>query len=197
MAAPKSYPGDEYIKSLIAAQGYIKPDINRNTIIGINVTIDGKSVGNYIVAENARVTNSHNNILNAKNVVIENASGCRADGADHTIKWGANYSSVDGDANWIEGYASRTSGFGNTNCCEYGMIDGQNNRIGIRGQANKYNNSSIRGNKNEIDGNNCHIIGNFIRVMGNDIIAFGNGDGVSIITEPGVYRVNNEMAIKL
>jgi hypothetical protein len=175
---------------MISSEGYIKPDVNRNTIIGINVTIDTKSVGNFIVAENAIVTNSHNNILNAKNVQIENASGCRADGADHTIKFGANYSSVDGDANWVEGYSSHTTGFGNVNCGEYGSIDGNNNRIGIKGQSNKFTGSSIKGSNCQIDGSNSHAIGSFIRIIGNNITVIGNPKTSDPFTVPGVYIIN-------
>jgi len=193
MGQPKPYPGDDYIKSMIASQGYIKPDANRNIITGVDVIIDSKSVHNIITADGARVTNSHNNILNAAHVVIENASGCRADGADHTIKYGANYCSVDGDANWVEGYASNTTGFGNTNCCEYGRIDGNNNRIGVKAQSNKFTNSSINGSGCEIDGSNSHAIGNFIKIVGDNITVIGDPVGDVVFTIPGVYIINQKI----
>lgn len=184
------YPGDQYIKDMIAKEGYFKKDANGNTIIANGVTIVD-SVGNFITADNAVVTKSHNNILNAKNVIIENASGCRADGADHTIKFGANYCSVDGDANWIEGYGSRTSGFGNINCGEHSSIDGNTNRIGLKGQPNKCRDCSIRGNNCEIDGgSNNHAIGSFIRINGSGITVIGNNIAGIIFTTPGVHIIN-------
>lgn len=196
MGKPEQYPGDQYIKDMIAQQGYYKKDANKNTIIGENVVIDNLSVGNFIVADNARVTKSHNNVLNAKNVVIENAHGCRADGADHTIRGNgtsANYSCTDGDANWIEGYASRTSGFGNVNCGEYGAIDGNNNRLGVKGQPNKCIACSIKGNNNVIEsGSFNNAIGSFIKINGSNITVIGNNTEGITFTVPGVYILNQQ-----
>lgn len=194
MGKPQDYPGDQYIKDLIATQGYLKKDVNGNTIIGTNVQIDTLSVGNFVTADNAVITKSHNNILNAKNIQISFASGCRADGADHTIKGNgtsANYSCTDGDANWIEGYGSRTSGFGNINCGEYGSIDGNNNRIGIKGKPNLCRACSISGNNNEIDGGSFnHAIGSNIKINGSGITVIGdNTEGITFLT-PGVHILN-------
>ena len=189
-AKPLPYPGDQYILDLIAQQGYIKPDANRNIITGQDVVIDTRSINNFITAGGAKVTSSHNNILNAAHVIIENASGCRADGADHTIKQGANYCSVDGDANWVEGYASHTTGFGNINCCEYGIVNGNTNRIGLKGQPNNFTGSSINGTRCEIDGSNSHAIGNFIKIIGNNITVIGNPPAGQIFSTPGVYIIN-------
>lgn len=197
-AKPVPYPGDQYINDYITKMGFIKKDANGNTIIGKDVTITD-SVGNFITADNARVTKSHNNILNAKNVVIINASGCRVDGADHTNNFppntingtSANYSCIDGDANWVEGYASKTTGFGNVNCGENGIIDGNTNRIGIKGQPNKCRNCSIRGNNCEIDGGSeNHAIGSFIKINGSGITVIGNAIGKPAFTTPGVHIIN-------
>ena len=196
MGKPQDYPGDQYIKDLIAQEGYFKKDINSNTIIGANVTIDTLSVGNFITADNAVVTKSHNNILNAKNVQISFASGCTANGADHTIKGNgtsANYSTVDGDANWVEGYSSRTSGFGNVNCGEYGIVDGLNNKLGVKGQPNKCSSCSIHGNNNEVDGGDRnHAIGSYIKINGSDITVIGDNSMGTMFTIPGVYILNQK-----
>lgn len=198
MPPPKtvSYPGDEYIKSLIASQGYFKKDINNNVVIGDNVTLDELSVGNYIVAENAQVIKSHNNILNAKNVIIQNSNGCRIDGADHTVK-GANYASCDGDAHTIEGYGSSTKGTFNKNSVENGIAEGANLILGRPGFPNQFSNSSLRGQNCILEGSNSHGIGSFLKIMGNNIIAVGSGSvpGYTLITEPGFHVIVNGIKV--
>lgn len=202
MPPPEKYPGDQYIKDMVNEMGFIKPDVNGNYVLyPEDVALDTKSVGNVILAHGARVVNSHNNILNAAHIVIENASGCRADGADHTIKGNGtsgNYACIDGDANWSEGYCAKTSGYGNINCGEYGAINGNNNRIGLKGQPNKCSACSIQGNNNEIDtGDNSHAIGKFIKINGSNITVIGDntpapGEQPRVFTEPGVYILNQK-----
>lgn len=191
---PVPYPGDQYVKDMISKEGYFKKDANGNTLIGQGITIDTLSVGNFITADNVRVTKSHNNTLNAKNAVIEFASGCTSNGADHTIKGNgtsANYCSQNGDANWSEGYSSQTNGFGNINCGEYGTINGNNNRIGTKGDPNKCKECSITGNNCEIDGgSNNHAIGSFIKIIGSGITVIGNATGKPPFTTPGVHIIN-------
>lgn len=199
----EKYPGDQYIKDMISDQGYFKKDANGNTLIGKDIQIDGESVGNFVVADNAIITDSHNNILNAKNVIIDKASGCTANGADHTIKGNgtsANYCCVEGDAHWSEGYTAHTSGYGNVNCGNYGKISGNNNRIGIKGQPNKLEACSIDGNNCEIDGveanggrgKNNHAIGSFIRIKGTNITVIGDNSDGRVFTIPGVYILNQQ-----
>lgn len=190
---PDKYPGDQYIKDMIIQMGFIKPDANNNIIIPNDVNIDTFSVGNFVSAPGAIIKKSHNNILNAAHVNIENANGCRADGADHTIKFGANYCAIDGDAHWVEGYASRTSGFGNVNCGEHSVIDGNTNRIGIKGQPNKCKDCSIKGNNNQIDeGSYSHAIGSYINIKGSNITVIGVSSPDVIFTVPGVYILNQQ-----
>jgi len=196
MAQPKPYPGDEYIKQLCLSLIPIKRDINNNVIIGSGVSIDGVSVGNYVVADNAQIIKSHNNILNAKNVVIQNSSGCRIDGADHTVI-GANYASCDGDAHTIEGYGSSTTGSFNKNSVENGIAEGANLVLGKTGFPNQFSNSSLRGQNCILEGSNSHGVGSFLKIMGNNIIAVGNGSvpGYTLITEPGFHVILNGVKV--
>jgi len=198
---PLPYPGDQYIVDLIAKEGYIKKDANGNVIIGNNVTIDTRSMENFITADNANVENSHNNTLLAKNIIIKNASGCTATGADHNIVGdttgeSASYCDIGGDANWSEGYAAFTRGEGNTNCCENGDITGTNNRIGIKmqdgGTPNHFSNSSIRGNNNVIEGSHSHITGDWIIIKGDNITVNGSGlpGQPQTFTIAGTYNLN-------
>jgi len=178
------------------------PDANRNWILGLNDSISGNSVGNFITANDAIIVNSSNNILHAENVIIRNSSGVTATGADHIIGDtsqnppgdGANYSSVEGDANKDCGYGSKTSGVGNKNFVTYGVCDGANNTLGREGYCNLFRNSSISGHHNTLEGNDSHIYGSWIRVFGNNITVIGDAvPGVpQTFTISGVYIINQQ-----
>lgn len=205
MAAPKSYPGDSYIKTLFSAIFPIKynsstgvtslKDANNNLVTGNDVIITN-GVGNFVTADNVQLTNSHNNTVNAKNAIISDSNGSRINGADHTVKRGSNYCSVDGDANWVEGYASYTNGFGNVNCGEYGVVEGNTNQLGVKGRPNVYTSSSIKGNNNIVEGSRSHAIGSNIIIRGNDIVVIGTGSTSNPVTfsVPGVYILNQQIA---
>lgn len=206
--APIPYPGDEYIRTLISpkfplvyfpvsGELYIR-DNNKNVILADGVSIDTRSTGNFITAENAVIVNSHNNAVFAKNAIITNTSGCKTSGADHVIGGtpntgdGANYCSVDGDAHVVWGYSSTTTGFGNINMGEHGVVEGNNNRLGRVGFPNEFTDSTIRGTGNVVEGSNSHAIGSYIKIVGDNITVIGTGDpnNIQTFTIPGTHIIN-------
>lgn len=202
MAQPKPYPGDDYIKQLIAAAtaGILKPDANGNFLLGRNPTIDSKSTDNFVTAVNAQITNSHENKLFARNVIIKNTSGATINGADHIIgrlqdasglekRDESNYCNVEGDAHTVIAYGSTTKGVGNKNYCYAGVVEGMNCVLGDPNFPNKYSRSSARGQNLEVVGNDSHGTGANFKIKGDNITVIGIGIGQTF-TEPGVYILN-------
>lgn len=184
------YPGDDYIKQLISAAlvGTIKADANSNYLLGQNITIDERSVGNFVTADNAKIIQAHNNFLHAKNVEISFASGVAATGADHIILKGADYANVFGDAHRVTGYASTTNGFGCKNHVSYGVCEGNTCRLGVEERPNQFYGSSARGQNIVVEGTNSHGTGANFTIIGDNIIVNGIGTGQTI-TAPGVHNL--------
>lgn len=200
MGQPKPYPGDDYIKQMIDALGYIKPDANRNIIIGQSVTIDGSSLDNIVTAVNAEIRGSIENKLFARNVKIFNSYGVTAIGADHTIgrlkdasgiekKRESDYATVEGDANTVIAYGSSTKGVGNRNYAYAGVVEGMNCVLGEAEFPNKHKRSSARGLNITVIGSDSHGMGANFTIVGDNIIVIGIGIGQTF-REPGVYVLN-------
>jgi hypothetical protein len=207
MAQPKPYPGDEYIKQLVAQMGFFKLDENRNLVIGLNLNTDGRSVSNIILKDNITLHRSHDNLVNAKNAVLYHTNAATINGADHTIGWrdlndpdkrpngnGADHCTVSGDACVVAGYSSITMGYGLKNAIAYGVCIGKDLILGRMDSArilipNEFQNSSAIGTKITVIGNNSHGKGSNFTILGDNVIVIGTGIG-QIITEPGVHILN-------
>lgn len=142
--------------------GGITLDSNRNLITGLNPSIVS-SVGNTVLVDNVYLTNSHNNLVAAKNLVINGASGTISSGADHTIYTGAHYSAAFNDANQVGGESSLTGGFGNYNFNSNSFVFGNNNVAGNLSkslvQANLYTGGALIGTNLRSQGTNITMIG--------------------------------------
>jgi hypothetical protein len=188
----------------INGQQPIVADADRNYRLGQNISITGNSVGNFVTANDVIIDNGSNNSIHAENCLLRNTSGVTATGADHVIGdtsstghltgGGADYSSVEGDANTDCGYGSKTSGVGNKNFVANGVCEGTNNLLGREHKCNLFHDSQIRGSNNILEGNNSSIDGDWIRVYGDNIKVIGSGTPSQprTFTQAGVYIINQQ-----
>jgi hypothetical protein len=185
---------------IIAKQGYIKPDANRNVVLAQNPTLVS-STHNFITADNAILENSHDCDVSAKNVEIRNCVEVNAQGADHLIgtpkgqtKIGeeANYATVTGDAHVVRGYGSFTSGVSNKNFIYAGVAEGNNITLGDIDKPNNFQYSTAKGSFIDIQGNHCHVEGSWIKVVGDNITVRGSGipGTFRLFTTPGDYVID-------
>jgi len=199
MPPPKQLTEQDVI-NIIAKQGYIKPDADRNTILANGVTVTA-STHNFITADNAVLENSHDCNVAAKNVEIRNCVEVNAQGADHLIgtpkgetKKGSesDYATVIGDAHVVRAYGSFTSGVSNSNFIYAGVAEGNNITLGNIDNPNQFQYSSGKGSFIEIQGSHSHVIGSWIKVVGDGITVIGNGvpGTFTEITTPGVHILN-------
>lgn len=195
----------EYHKEVSILRGkIIAVDDNGNIYGGLNGTVIN-GLQNYLGGDNVIIRNGSGNFVQANHGIVDSCHGVNMTGADHKAhKWkhseGANYANISGDANDVGGYASSTSGGGNINNVEYGIVSGYGNRNGKAGISNQYYGSSIYGYYCVSEGSYNNVQGKFLHVIGNNITVIGSGISQSnptIITQPGFYSVQNGVVIKL
>lgn len=181
---------------------YVHSDDLGNVYAGKNGTVVN-GLNNYLGGDNIIVRNGSGNFVQANHGIIDSCHNVSMTGADHHVRKlghpdGANYADISGDANDVGGYASTTSGGGNINNVEYGVVNGYGNRNGKPGTANEFHSSSISGTYCISEGNFNDVRGQYLRAIGNNISIIGSGKSMLqpfTATQPGFYYVINGIVL--
>lgn len=172
-------------------------DSRGNFVLPSNVSTGYR---NRLLGYNGNVAGTANTAL-GNNQEVEGVIGAYAEGADHIIHLGADYSHTEGDANQTWGYASHNGGYGNKLYDSYGVIYGNDNQLGTT--PNQFWSSTIIGQQNRAAGNLSLTVGRAVQSTGDNIYTFGTGQDGTLnrlqSNHPGSFNIgfNNKMLFQV
>jgi hypothetical protein len=142
---------------------------------------EARASSGVIASQNADAFGDRSFIASGQNFVIQaGATGAAALATDGKIYGTGTYSVVLNDANENWSTASLTTGFGNDNYVENGLLGGSDNVLGHTsndglGTGNNWFIGFMYGLQNRATGNHTYTLGKYLYPQGNGIMAFGSG----------------------